>query len=331
MGGIVAGPPQISLLTLDRDISSRFTSNGTVNLDPVWSPDGSQIVFSKANNTGAFDLYAKPTTVDRERGTGPGDTAGHVRVGRVGLVARREILALRYHRFQAGLRHLGAGHERRPQALSRRPTRFEEKDAQFSPDGEVDRIPVERDRPIRDLCPPFPGGREVPVSTNGGAQVRWRRDGKELFYIALDGRLTAVPIRWIARPDRARRTHSIVRDTCRWRRAGARPTTIRRLPRRSAVPDEHLPGQHQPFADNGHPQLEAAALKGFQKRNQRSSSRPPEAPGRTGVLSPRGLHAVAYEASRHVVVAQAPGIEPVFERRDRATVLERPAIPDAFE
>ena len=33
------------------------------------------------------------------------------------------------------------------------------------------------------------------MSANGGAQVRWRRDGKELFYIALDGRLMAVPIR----------------------------------------------------------------------------------------------------------------------------------------
>jgi hypothetical protein len=32
-------------------------------------------------------------------------------------------------------------------------------------------------------------------STNGGAQAQWRRDGKELFYIALDGRLMAVPIR----------------------------------------------------------------------------------------------------------------------------------------
>jgi hypothetical protein len=32
------------------------------------------------------------------------------------------------------------------------------------------------------------------ISRNGGAQVRWRPDGKELFYIALDGRLMAVPI-----------------------------------------------------------------------------------------------------------------------------------------
>ena len=33
------------------------------------------------------------------------------------------------------------------------------------------------------------------ISPSGGAQVRWRDDGKELFYIALDGRLMAVPIR----------------------------------------------------------------------------------------------------------------------------------------
>jgi hypothetical protein len=35
----------------------------------------------------------------------------------------------------------------------------------------------------------------MPVSSNGGAQVRWRHDGEELFYVALDGRLMAVPIR----------------------------------------------------------------------------------------------------------------------------------------
>ncbi|MGH9385771.1 MAG: hypothetical protein ACRD2N_15950 [Vicinamibacterales bacterium] len=33
------------------------------------------------------------------------------------------------------------------------------------------------------------------MSVSGGSQVRWRRDGRELFYVALDGRLMAVPIR----------------------------------------------------------------------------------------------------------------------------------------
>jgi hypothetical protein len=42
---------------------------------------------------------------------------------------------------------------------------------------------------------PFPGpGAKVRVSADGGAQVRWRRDGKELFYIALDSKLKAVPV-----------------------------------------------------------------------------------------------------------------------------------------
>ena len=35
----------------------------------------------------------------------------------------------------------------------------------------------------------------MPVSTGGGEQVRWGRRGSELFYIAGDRRLMAVPIR----------------------------------------------------------------------------------------------------------------------------------------
>ena len=42
---------------------------------------------------------------------------------------------------------------------------------------------------------PFPGpGGQWQVSTMGGTGPRWRRDGKELYYIAADGRLMAVPI-----------------------------------------------------------------------------------------------------------------------------------------
>ena len=34
----------------------------------------------------------------------------------------------------------------------------------------------------------------VLVSTAGGAQVRWRSDGKALFYIALDNRIMETPL-----------------------------------------------------------------------------------------------------------------------------------------
>lgn len=35
------------------------------------------------------------------------------------------------------------------------------------------------------------------VSNGGGVQARWRRDGRELFFVAPDGRLMAVPMRVI--------------------------------------------------------------------------------------------------------------------------------------
>jgi eukaryotic-like serine/threonine-protein kinase len=42
---------------------------------------------------------------------------------------------------------------------------------------------------------PFPGpGPKHRISVDGGIQPRWRRDGKELYYFSLDGKLMAVDI-----------------------------------------------------------------------------------------------------------------------------------------
>jgi hypothetical protein len=45
---------------------------------------------------------------------------------------------------------------------------------------------------------PFPappnGGSKTPISRDGGGQPRWRRDGKELFYVSSDGKLMAVDV-----------------------------------------------------------------------------------------------------------------------------------------
>jgi eukaryotic-like serine/threonine-protein kinase len=40
---------------------------------------------------------------------------------------------------------------------------------------------------------PTPAGR-IQISNHGGAQARWRADGKELYYIGLDKKLMAVSI-----------------------------------------------------------------------------------------------------------------------------------------
>ncbi|PYS34448.1 MAG: hypothetical protein DMG14_29455 [Acidobacteria bacterium] len=80
-------------------------------------------------------------------------------------------------------------------------TNFDERLAQFSYDGNWIAYESNESGRFEIYVQPFAdpqakrGGR-LRISTNGGAQVRWRRDGKELFYIALDGRLMAVPIRF---------------------------------------------------------------------------------------------------------------------------------------
>ena len=39
-----------------------------------------------------------------------------------------------------------------------------------------------------------PNGSRFQVSNGGGTAPRWRADGRELFYIAADGKLMAVPV-----------------------------------------------------------------------------------------------------------------------------------------
>jgi hypothetical protein len=74
-------------------------------------------------------------------------------------------------------------------------TPFEERDAQFSPDGTWIAYQSNESGRHEVYIQPFKGGRDrLRISVNGGVQARWRRDGRELFYLTLDGQLMAVPI-----------------------------------------------------------------------------------------------------------------------------------------
>jgi len=82
-------------------------------------------------------------------------------------------------------------------------TMFSEREAQFSPDGKWIAYQSNETGQFEIYIQPFPeakGKKYGPVSTNGGVQVRWRRDGKqlELFYLGLDSRMMTVPIRVVS-------------------------------------------------------------------------------------------------------------------------------------
>jgi hypothetical protein len=74
-------------------------------------------------------------------------------------------------------------------------TPFSETQGQFSPDGRWIAYRSNESGPNEIYVQPFPtGGGKFQISSGGGGQPRWRRDGKELFYIASDGTLMAVDV-----------------------------------------------------------------------------------------------------------------------------------------
>jgi Tol biopolymer transport system component len=161
----------------------------------VWSPDSTQVVFRSVNRGGASssDLYIKaangagdekPLLVSPDPKT-PVDWS---RDGRFLLYASQD------QKTQSDLWVLPlTGSETKPFPVLQ--TTFSETQGQFSPDGRW--LIYTSNESGRDeiYLRPFPeSGGKWQVSTNGGSQPRWRADGKELFYVAPDAKLMAVPL-----------------------------------------------------------------------------------------------------------------------------------------
>jgi serine/threonine protein kinase len=194
-GNPVDGNIDIWMVDVTRGVFSRLTDDVADDVRPVWSPDGDHIVFT-SNRKGTQNLYRKSAVAGgseelllaTEQQKGVSDWSSD---GRFVLFDSRDpksgtdIWALPLDK---------SGKPGKPFVVVQ--TNFEEQSGQFSPDGNW--IAYQSDESGRHeiYLRPFPGpGNKWPVSTNGGTQVRWRRDGKEVFYVSLDGRLMAVPIR----------------------------------------------------------------------------------------------------------------------------------------
>src|SRR5262249_1868481 len=176
---------------LGRGIVTRLTSADGINDSPVWSPDGERIVFS-SNRTGQWDLYEVPSRGGTESVLFASD------VGKASTDWSSDGRRIAFH-----ISGPSSGYAWEVWALSlpdRKPTRLLRREgnqifARFSPSGQWVAY-----------CSDETGSREVylqavgkdgfkrQVSQRGGCAAAWRRDGREIFYLAPDNRLMAVPI-----------------------------------------------------------------------------------------------------------------------------------------
>ena len=185
----VAGNTDIWILELGRGALSRFTTHAANEIWPIWSPDGSRILFS-SNRDGAYALYEKATDgtagerLVLEKGAQPNDWS---RDGSLLLFQQRDL------KTAADLWVLPIARGQQPAPVVR--TDFDERGGQFSPDERWIAFASTESGRSEVYLQPFPGpGAKLPISVDGGAQVRWRADGQELLFIGLDDRLMAVPI-----------------------------------------------------------------------------------------------------------------------------------------
>jgi serine/threonine protein kinase/Tol biopolymer transport system component len=171
----------------------RFTFDPAIDHSPIWAPDGSRIVWASTRD-GVANLYQKGANGAGEdtlllKSEYPNQPTDWSRDGR--FIIYRQIDP-KTKSDVWGLPTPGSGEAKPPFALVR--TEANEFGGTLSPDGRW--LAYVSDVSGRDevYAQNFPGGGGKRQVSNGGGNVpRWRRDGRELFYYAGDGKLMAAP------------------------------------------------------------------------------------------------------------------------------------------
>ena len=182
------------LLDLARGVRTRFTFNPAEDVSPAWSPDGTRVAFSSMRS-GQFDIYVKPTN-----GTGTAQpmlqddarkfVADWSSDGRYIAYMRQEPQGK--SGFDVWILPLFGDKKPFPFLASA----FSETAASFSPDGRWLAYVSDESGKYEVYVVPFPQGNgKWQVSTGGGLDPRWQRDGKELFYVSAENQFMAVEVR----------------------------------------------------------------------------------------------------------------------------------------
>ena len=180
------------VLDLGTGVATDLMAVRTGNSNPIWSPDGKYVAISWGKL--GWGVYRKPST-----GAGewePLTLADHLTAPKSWSPDGRFILYAQIHLGTgADLMAVPAQPNATPFPVAQTPAN--EDQGQFSPDGHWVAYTSNESGLSEIYVIPFPpsadGGRWR-ASSGGGVMPRWRRDGKELFYISPDSQMMAVDV-----------------------------------------------------------------------------------------------------------------------------------------
>ncbi len=177
--GITEQERQVWLYDLSRETLTRFTFQGNNNLDPFWTPDGKRIVFT-SNKEGPRNLFWQ--LADGSGGLERLTTSEHLNIpsswspdGQLLAFSENTATTTGYDIWVLRLS------DRKAQPFLR--TRFNENAPTFSPDGRWLAYASDESGRYEIYVQPYPGpGGKWQISTEGGREPIWNRNGRELFY-----------------------------------------------------------------------------------------------------------------------------------------------------
>jgi len=168
------------------------SGSGQGNLYPVWSPDGRRIIYTSYRN-GKYGLYLKASD-----GSGTEEplleTVDRIRFPTDWSPDGKFLTYIEGAQGGWAIWMLPLDGERKPFLLHK--SQFAEREASFSPDGKWVSYCSNESGDYKVYVVPFPGpGGKWQVSPAGGCGPRWRRDGKEIFYLSSDNKMMATEVK----------------------------------------------------------------------------------------------------------------------------------------
>jgi serine/threonine protein kinase len=189
----LSGNFDIWLVDLAHPVLTRFTFDSALEFHPTWSPDGKQIAFASTRVDGVPKIFVKASNgAGKEEELLPGSKtvqlpSGWSRDGRYLLYSESYPTG-----FDVCVVNMTG--ERKPWKIVESP--FNESQGQFSPDGRWISYTSDESGRYEIYVKSFTGApARYQISTDGGMQSRWRRDGRELYYIAPGGKMMAVAVK----------------------------------------------------------------------------------------------------------------------------------------
>ena len=187
------GGSAIWVYDLKSGVRSRFTFGEGLNINPVWSPDGSQLAFT-SSRSGNFNIFVKPASgAGEDQPVHPASDDERSQSwspdGKYLVLDSRPQSRLNL----AEITILPMTGDHKPYHYIDSP--YSNYGGQVSPDGRwLAYVSTESGRP-QVYVSTFPQAKgKWQISTTGGQAPLWRRDGREIFYCRTDGALEAVEV-----------------------------------------------------------------------------------------------------------------------------------------